>query len=221
MKNLDNFEEVPRTRWVEMLEENAVRARQKANFLKYLVSDEYADFSFLFVTQSYNFIREILQEYCYMLKKLNYKISFHSNEIFLEDGQRTIQIIRWYKGTELENYGVSETRGSIKIPPFEMYISPPTKEKNKVKSKDTITFMESEDFKDRFRAEYFQLKNRRNGLDNMLYKMENEELDFTPKSSYELLRTQWVIMGTYLSLLEERARVEDISLKMENNILFF
>ncbi len=78
--------------------------------------------------------------------------------------------------------------------------------------KDTIKLMESEDFKDRFRAEYFQLKSRYNGLNNMLYKMENGELDFTPKSSYELLRTQWVIMGTYLSLLEERARVENINL---------
>jgi len=82
--------------------------------------------------------------------------------------------------------------------------------------KDTIKLMESEDFKDRFRAEYFQLKNRYNRLNAMLYKMENGKLDFTPKCSYELLRTQWVIMGTYLSLLEERARVEDISLKNGN-----
>lgn len=118
MNNLKNFEEAPRTRWVEMLEGNAVRARQKANFLKYLVSDEYADFSFLFVTQSYDFIQETLQEYYYMLKNLNYKISFHSNEIFLEDGQRTIQIIKWYKGTELENCGVSETRGKNKDTSF-------------------------------------------------------------------------------------------------------
>lgn len=211
MNNLKNFEEVPRTRWVEMLEGNVVRARQKANFLKYLVSDEYADFSFLFVTQSYNFIQETLQEYSYMLKNLNYKISFHSNEIFLEDGQRTIQIIKWYKGTELENCGVSETRGKIKIPPFETYISPPTKEKNKVKSKDIKKPMESEDFKDRLRVEYFQLNNIYKRLNAMLYKIEDGE--YTPKCSYELLRTQWVIMGAYLSLLEERARVEDISLK--------
>lgn len=86
--------------------------------------------------------------------------------------------------------------------------------------KDTIKLMESEDFKDRFRAEYFQLKNRRNGLNTMLCKMENGELDFTPKSSYELLHTQWVIMGTYLSLLEERASIEDISLKIESDYCF-
>ena len=86
--------------------------------------------------------------------------------------------------------------------------------------KDTIKLMESEDFKDRFRAEYFQLKNRHNGLNSMLCKMEKGELDFTPKSSYELLHTQWVIMGTYLSLLEERASFEDISLTIEADCCF-
>ena len=34
--------------------------------------------------------------------------------------------------------------------------------------KDTIVMMTSSDFKERFRAEYFQLNNRIEGLSNML-----------------------------------------------------
>lgn len=53
-----------------------------------------------------------------------------------------------------------------------------------MKLKDTVKLMESDDFKDRFKAEYYQLQNRICGLDNMLNKMENGELPFTPKCSY-------------------------------------
>lgn len=63
MNNSDSFVVAFRTGWMGALEESVVRARRKANFLKYLVSDEYNDFSFLFETQSYNLIQGILQEY--------------------------------------------------------------------------------------------------------------------------------------------------------------
>ena len=78
--------------------------------------------------------------------------------------------------------------------------------------KDTVKLMKSDDFKDRFKAEYYQLKNRICGLDNMLYKMQNGELSFTPKCSYGVLRTQLQIMWAYKAVLEERARIEGIEL---------
>ena len=77
---------------------------------------------------------------------------------------------------------------------------------------DTALLMKSNDFKDRFRAEYYQLKIRYKKLDVMLYKMENGDLDFNPKCSYELLRTQYITMKAYLLLLQDRAKIEDIEL---------
>ena len=46
----------------------------------------------------------------------------------------------------------------------------------------------------------------------MLYKYKNNMLDFTPNCSYDLLRSQQKVMGEYLSILEERAIIEDIEL---------
>lgn len=79
--------------------------------------------------------------------------------------------------------------------------------------KDTVSMMQSEDFKERFRAEYFQLKNRLIGLNDMLIKYKQGNLNFIPKCSYELLHTQAVYMECYLNTLEERARIENISLQ--------
>lgn len=78
--------------------------------------------------------------------------------------------------------------------------------------KDTIKLMESKDFKDRFRAEYHQLKIRHEKLNALLYRIENGDLNFKPKCSYELLRTQCIVMKSYLLLLEERAKIESIEL---------
>jgi hypothetical protein len=83
--------------------------------------------------------------------------------------------------------------------------------------KDTIDMMNSEDFKERFRAEYFQLCIRTNGLRVMLDKMTNKTLPFAPKCSLGLLSYQHSIMKQYLKALEERAEIEGINLDMEEN----
>ncbi|MDE6520066.1 MAG: hypothetical protein K2K91_06375 [Ruminococcus sp.] len=72
--------------------------------------------------------------------------------------------------------------------------------------------MKSADFKERFQAVYIQLKIRYNGLKAMLEKYKAETLPFQPKCSYELLFTQLVYMENYMNVLEERAKVEDITL---------
>ena len=69
-----------------------------------------------------------------------------------------------------------------------------------------------EDYKVRFINEYKELKERYEKLKKMLYKYKNNMLDFTPTCSYELLRSQQKVMGEYLSILEERAIIEDIEL---------
>ena len=78
--------------------------------------------------------------------------------------------------------------------------------------KDTMDLMQSKDFKERFRAEYFQLKIRMTGLKNMLDKYRKNELDFVPNCSYDLLNAQFKAMDLYCSYLEERAQIESIEL---------
>ncbi|MDE5853984.1 MAG: hypothetical protein K2H19_02860, partial [Ruminococcus sp.] len=63
--------------------------------------------------------------------------------------------------------------------------------------------MKSKDFKERFQAEYIQLKIRYTGLKAMLKKYKAGTLPFTSKCSYELLFTQLVYMENYMNVLEE------------------
>ena len=78
---------------------------------------------------------------------------------------------------------------------------------------ETATMMSSEDYKERFRAEYIQLKLRMIGLGEMLRKYKNGELTFTPSCSYDLLNGQFKSMDMYASYLEERAVIENINLE--------
>lgn len=77
---------------------------------------------------------------------------------------------------------------------------------------ETIKMMNSDDFKERFKAEYLQLKIRIEGLRSMLERYKAGELPFTPKCSYDLLNGQLKAMKLYALYLEERAEIEDIDL---------
>jgi hypothetical protein len=70
-----------------------------------------------------------------------------------------------------------------------------------------------ENYKDRFYIEYKELEDRSNKLAAMLEKWRNNSLDFTPSCSYELLEKQLKVMLAYKEILEERAKIENISLK--------
>lgn len=78
--------------------------------------------------------------------------------------------------------------------------------------KDTIKMMESADYKERFKAEYYQLRIRFEKLEAMVIKWDNDELNFTPtcpRSSYNL---QLRAMHDYMTVLEMRAKIEGIEL---------
>lgn len=75
-----------------------------------------------------------------------------------------------------------------------------------------IELMKSEDYKDRFRAEYYQLEDRIDKLANMLEKYKAGTLNFTPSCSYELLSYQLQTMNAYKRVLEERAEIEGVEL---------
>ena len=81
-----------------------------------------------------------------------------------------------------------------------------------MKLQDTIELMNSADFKDRFKAEYYQLKIRHEGLAKMLKGYREGTLDFKPKCSYELLHKQLVFMRAYMEALDVRADIENIEL---------
>ena len=88
--------------------------------------------------------------------------------------------------------------------------------------KDTIILMNSEDYKERFKAEYWQLKERYERL-----KAFNTKIDAANRTQYQpgkrvempkhdcpddLLMQQQHIMGEYLHILEVRAVIEDVDL---------
>ena len=78
--------------------------------------------------------------------------------------------------------------------------------------KDTVDLMNSDDFKDRFKAEYYQTKIRYDKLHTMIVKYEAGTLPFTPSCSLELLKHQASMMSQYLYDLEVRAEIEKVEL---------
>ncbi len=78
--------------------------------------------------------------------------------------------------------------------------------------KDTVAGMTSADYKERFKAEYYQLKIRYDKLHNMCEKWDKDELDFVPTCSRFTYARQLNAMQFYLKILEERAVVEKIEL---------
>ena len=73
--------------------------------------------------------------------------------------------------------------------------------------------MLSDNYKDRFRAEYYQTKERYQRLHLMIIKYEAGTLDFQPDCPLELLKRQAKAMGEYLYVLEMRAQLEEIDLE--------
>jgi hypothetical protein len=81
-----------------------------------------------------------------------------------------------------------------------------------IELKDTIELMTSEDYKDRFKAEYHQVKTRYDKLDAMTVKYEAGTLGFEPSCPLDLLLRQKACMGNYIRTLKIRAEIEGIEL---------
>lgn len=77
---------------------------------------------------------------------------------------------------------------------------------------DTIDLMTSDNYKDRFKAEYYQVKIRYEKLHNMLVNLEAGKLDFELSCPAVKLIEQKRYMGEYLRVLEVRAAIEGIQL---------
>lgn len=77
---------------------------------------------------------------------------------------------------------------------------------------DTIPYMNSSDYKDRFIGEYWQTRIRYDKLHDMTVRYEAGKLNFTPSCPLDLLKEQKKYMGMYLNKLEVRAILEEIDL---------
>lgn len=90
------------------------------------------------------------------------------------------------------------------------------KEENNMELKETVELMNSEDYKERFIAEYHQVKIRYEKLKNFCNKIEVETMLGKEVTKHdcplELLREQQKYMGLYLSILEKRALIENVEL---------
>lgn len=76
--------------------------------------------------------------------------------------------------------------------------------------KDTVALMESDDYKDRFKAEYWQTKIRYNRLRKIVVKAD-AGIDIP--NNIQFLREQSRRMAEYLYILEVRAETENIELE--------
>lgn len=79
--------------------------------------------------------------------------------------------------------------------------------------KDTIKMMQSEDYKERFKAEYYQNVIRYQKLRGMLEKWDKGELKFSPTCPRSTYNTQIKAMTDYIAVLEARAVMEEIDLQ--------
>lgn len=79
---------------------------------------------------------------------------------------------------------------------------------------DTVKLMNSDDYKERFIAEYWQTKIRYYKLHKALVKYEAGTLPYTFTCPVEVLRGQVYHMGNYLMQLEIRAEIEGIDLEL-------
>lgn len=78
--------------------------------------------------------------------------------------------------------------------------------------KETFELMTSNDYKERFKAEYYQVKIRFEKLKTMLDKWDSGTLEFTPTCNRGIYNFQIKAMGEYIACLETRALIENIVL---------
>ena len=76
--------------------------------------------------------------------------------------------------------------------------------------RDTVAMMNSDDYRERFVAEYLQTMIRYKKLSKMVDDWKNGRSNFTPTCPISTYYMQTRRMNDYLSILEARAAMEDI-----------
>lgn len=78
--------------------------------------------------------------------------------------------------------------------------------------RETNEMMSSDDYKERFKAEYYQVVIRYQKLKAMLDKWDNDQLEFTPTCPRSIYNMQIAAMTDYIAVLEARAVMENVIL---------
>lgn len=78
--------------------------------------------------------------------------------------------------------------------------------------KETAEMMCSPDYKERFKAEFYQLETRYRKLEDMVERWVNGKLFFIPTCPLQTYDLQLRAMRDYLSILVIRAKIEGIEL---------
>ena len=166
-----------------------------------------------------NLKRSKKENYCFQNRSKNMeKYLFKSNifaklsEIVEADSEKEVMDkIRKQESFEIKQEVLRLYPSSIEIRKIKE-----KKEKNNMELKETVELMNSVDYKDRFIAEYHQVKIRYEKLKNFCNKIEVETMLGKEVTKHdcplELLREQQKYMGLYLSVLEKRALIENIVL---------
>lgn len=71
----------------------------------------------------------------------------------------------------------------------------------------------NDSYKDRMKAEYFELKDRTKKLGNVVLKYEAGTLDFEPDCPIHILKEQLYHMTEYLYILRLRGEIEGVLLE--------
>lgn len=77
---------------------------------------------------------------------------------------------------------------------------------------ETVELMNSADYKDRFKGEYFQVKIRYDKLKAMCEKWYEGKLNFKPTCPREIYDLQLDAMKRYMDILVIRAKIENVEL---------
>ena len=77
---------------------------------------------------------------------------------------------------------------------------------------ETVYAMTSDDYKQRFIAEYAQVVIRANKLSDVINRYFNDTLDFKLECDIWLLVEQYMVMKHYIEILQKRAEIENIDL---------
>lgn len=77
---------------------------------------------------------------------------------------------------------------------------------------ETVALMPSDDYRDRFRAEYEQARARYERLCSMMARWDEGALDFEPACPRSVLESQRSAMLAYICVLENRADIEGVAL---------
>ena len=134
------------------------------------------------------------------------------SEIVEADSEKEV----WNKIRNRTSFEIKQTALQVYPASIEIRKIKEKKEKNNMELKETVELMNSEDYKERFVAEYRQVKIRYEKLKNFCNKIEVETMLGKEVTKHdcplELLREQQKYMGLYLSVLEKRALIENIVL---------